>query len=161
LHFYRVAKMPDTFMSWFQVTTLHVWMVMARLRQEGPEGKRIIDELWNTLWEDVEHRMRVSGMEDQQIMEHSMKSMLENFLGTTLSLDEGLIKDDMVMSGALWRNFFNKECDATGLAAYVKYIRENTLSLDNQSSEYILGGIVRFNEFDKAGRPPEKQSTSL
>lgn len=37
--FIENLNMPDTFQTWFSITTLHIWMCLVRLRREGPEGK--------------------------------------------------------------------------------------------------------------------------
>lgn len=37
--FIDVLKLPDTFQTWFSVTTLHAWLCLVRLRREGQEGR--------------------------------------------------------------------------------------------------------------------------
>lgn len=32
-------NLPDTFQTWFSLTTLHSWMCLVRLRREGQEGR--------------------------------------------------------------------------------------------------------------------------
>lgn len=54
--------MPDTFHSWFVVRALHVWMLMARLMQEGEEGRLIRNALVEAMWEDVDLKSRQLGV---------------------------------------------------------------------------------------------------
>ncbi len=37
--FIEKMKLPDTFQTWFSVTTLHIWLCLVRLRREGQEGR--------------------------------------------------------------------------------------------------------------------------
>ncbi|BHF64885.1 Ubiquinol-cytochrome-c reductase complex assembly factor 1 [Sparganum proliferum] len=39
LEFVAKLSLPDTFQSWFSLTTLHIWMCLVRLRREGQEGR--------------------------------------------------------------------------------------------------------------------------
>ncbi|KAL7065183.1 hypothetical protein AAHC03_05114 [Spirometra sp. Aus1] len=39
LEFVTKLGLPDTFQSWFSLTTLHIWMCLVRLRREGQEGR--------------------------------------------------------------------------------------------------------------------------
>lgn len=37
--FVENLDLPDTFQTWFSLTTLHIWMCLVRLRREGQEGR--------------------------------------------------------------------------------------------------------------------------
>ena len=54
--------MPDTFLSWFLVMELHVWMVSVRLMADVNHGKRMRDELLNMMWEDHDKRIKKLGV---------------------------------------------------------------------------------------------------
>lgn len=59
--------MPDTLQSWFIVTHLHLWMVLVRLKREGPDGDYLLRQVVETFWFDVKNRMEAMGvsMSDQ------------------------------------------------------------------------------------------------
>lgn len=57
-----MCRLPDTFMSWFFLTHLHVWMAMVRLQAAGDDGVVLSKELYEVFWEDVEHRIRLTGV---------------------------------------------------------------------------------------------------
>ena len=59
---YRVCGLPDTFQSWFLVTQLHVWMCLVRFKSEGRDGAALYKRLVTLFWNDVEHRMKLSGV---------------------------------------------------------------------------------------------------
>lgn len=39
--FIEELALPDTFQTWFSVTTLHMWLCLVRLRKEGVEGQLV------------------------------------------------------------------------------------------------------------------------
>jgi cytochrome b pre-mRNA-processing protein 3 len=58
-----VCSLPDTFMSWFVLTHLHVWLAMVRLQiPDSPDAQLVCKELYDVFWEDVEHRIRMTGV---------------------------------------------------------------------------------------------------
>lgn len=116
---YIACNLPDNFQSWFSVTQLHVWMLMVRLRADS-NGKMLIQELVNRLFEDAEARIRehdvrndqvkVMGMTydtfqitQQRMINNYIQDFLAQFHGGVVSYDEGMCKDDPVLAAALWR----------------------------------------------------------
>ncbi|XP_011238007.1 ubiquinol-cytochrome c reductase complex assembly factor 1 isoform X1 [Mus musculus] len=61
--FFLRCQMPDTFNSWFLITLLHVWMCLVRMKQEGRTGKYMCRIIVHFMWEDVEQRGRVMGVQ--------------------------------------------------------------------------------------------------
>ncbi|CAG8758132.1 957_t:CDS:2, partial [Dentiscutata heterogama] len=55
--FIDTCGLPDSFQTWFQITLLHVWMLMVRFRPEN-DGKVYMQQLVNHLFDDAEWRMR-------------------------------------------------------------------------------------------------------
>lgn len=54
-----------------------------------------------------------------------IKVLSEEFQAALLGYDEGLLSDDIVLAGALWRRFFSKECNDPELVELlVKYVRK-------------------------------------
>ncbi len=54
--------MEDTFHSWFMVRGLHVWMLMARLMNEGENGRLVRNGLVEAMWEDVDFKSKHLGV---------------------------------------------------------------------------------------------------
>ncbi|KAB0347768.1 hypothetical protein FD754_012625 [Muntiacus muntjak] len=61
--FFLRCQMPDTFNSWFLITLLHVWMCLVRMKQEGRSGKYMCRIIVHFMWEDVEQRGRIMGIQ--------------------------------------------------------------------------------------------------
>ncbi|KAL6046829.1 hypothetical protein STEG23_005102, partial [Scotinomys teguina] len=122
--FFLRCQMPDTFNSWFLITLLHVWMCLVRMKQEGRTGKYMCRIIVNFMWEDVEQRGRVMGV-NSYILKKNMAFMTNNFYAAILGYDEGILSDDRGLAAALWRTFFNQKCeDPRQLELLVEYVRK-------------------------------------
>ncbi|XP_012866563.1 PREDICTED: ubiquinol-cytochrome-c reductase complex assembly factor 1 isoform X4 [Dipodomys ordii] len=110
--FFLRCQMPDTFNSWFLITLLHVWMCLVRMKQEGRSGKYMCRIIVHFMWEDVEQRGRIMG---------------------------GILSDDHGLAAALWRTFFNQQCeDPRQLELLVEYVRKQMQYLDSIDGEDLL-----------------------
>ncbi|CAG8640158.1 24348_t:CDS:2, partial [Racocetra persica] len=128
--FIDTCGLPDSFQTWFQITLLHVWMLMVRFRPEN-DGKVYMQQLVNHLFDDAEWRMReIHGITSGSLISHYMKDYLSQFHGAVMAYDEGLCKDDPVLATALWRNVLVTEGSAHNMACLVKYVRQELQALD-------------------------------
>ncbi|XP_074867471.1 ubiquinol-cytochrome c reductase complex assembly factor 1 [Carettochelys insculpta] len=136
--FFDRCNMPDTLNSWFLVAQLHVWMCLVRMKQEGRAGKYMCRYIVHSMWEDVEQRGKVMGI-DSVTLKESLRSMTENFYAAIFGYDEGILSDDHVLAAALWRNLFNKHCeDPRQLELLVEYVRKQMQYLDTMNGEDLL-----------------------
>uniref|UniRef100_A0A8C7B7F7 Ubiquinol-cytochrome c reductase complex assembly factor 1 n=1 Tax=Neovison vison TaxID=452646 RepID=A0A8C7B7F7_NEOVI len=132
------CQMPDTFNSWFLITLLHVWMCLVRMKQEGRSGKYMCRIIVHFMWEDVEQRGRVMGV-NSYILKKNMILMTNNFYAAILGYDEGILSDDHGLAAALWRTFFNQKCeDPRQLELLVEYVRKQMQYLDSMNGEDLL-----------------------
>ncbi|XP_049506869.1 ubiquinol-cytochrome-c reductase complex assembly factor 1 isoform X2 [Panthera uncia] len=136
--FFLRCQMPDTFNSWFLITLLHVWMCLVRMKQEGRSGKYMCRIIVHFMWEDVEQRGRVMGV-NSYILKKNMILMTNNFYAAILGYDEGILSDDHGLAAALWRSFFNQKCeDPRQLELLVEYVRKQMQYLDSMNGEDLL-----------------------
>ncbi|XP_059561964.1 ubiquinol-cytochrome-c reductase complex assembly factor 1 isoform X4 [Myotis daubentonii] len=136
--FFLRCRMPDTFNSWFLITLLHVWMCLVRMKQEGRTGKYMCRIIVHFMWEDVEQRGRVMGV-NPYILKKNMMVMTNNFYAAILGYDEGILSDDHGLAAALWRTFFNQKCeDPRQLELLVEYVRKQIQYLDSMNGEDLL-----------------------
>ncbi len=91
--------MPDTFQSWFLVAHLHIWLLLVRLKREGPDGTFMIKQVVTTFWEDVEARMKELGVTSSVLISKNLREFLQQFYGFTLSYEEVGGNVDWMMSG--------------------------------------------------------------
>ncbi|XP_006007742.1 ubiquinol-cytochrome-c reductase complex assembly factor 1 [Latimeria chalumnae] len=146
--FFEKCCLPDTLNSWFLVAQLHVWMCLVRMKQEGRAGKFMCRYIVHSMWEDVEQRGKVMGIDSVSLKE-SMKFMTENFYAAIFGYDEGILSDDRVLAAALWRNLFNRQCeDPRKLELTVEYVRKQMQYLDSLNGEdLLLTGEVKWRPF--------------
>ncbi|KAH0509294.1 Ubiquinol-cytochrome-c reductase complex assembly factor 1, partial [Microtus ochrogaster] len=143
--FFLRCQMPDTFNSWFLITLLHVWMCLVRMKQEGRTGKYMCRIIVHFMWEDVEQRGRVMGV-NSYLLKKNMALMTNNFYAAILGYDEGILSDDRGLAAALWRTFFNQKCeDPRQLELLVEYVRKQMQYLDSMKGEdLLLTGEVKW-----------------
>ncbi|KAM8916068.1 ubiquinol-cytochrome c reductase complex assembly factor 1 [Spinachia spinachia] len=143
--FFDKCSLPDTLNSWFLVAQLHVWMCLVRMRQEGREGKYMCRYIVHSMWEDVEQRSKIMGINASHRKE-GLKSMTEMFYAALFGYDEGILSDDGVLAAALWRNLFNCECDdPRQLELMVGYVRKQMQYIDSlDGDDLILTGEVKW-----------------
>ncbi|CAL8383634.1 unnamed protein product [Boreogadus saida] len=143
--FFERCTLPDTLNSWFLIAQLHVWMCLVRMRQEGREGKYMCRYIVHSMWEDVEQRCKIMGI-DASHRKESLKSMTETFYAAIFGYDEGILSDDRVLAAALWRNLFNRECeDPRQLELMLEYVRKQMQYIDSLDAEdLLLTGEVKW-----------------
>ncbi|KAJ3414002.1 hypothetical protein HDV05_007209 [Chytridiales sp. JEL 0842] len=136
-------NLQDDFQTWFAVTVLHIWIYNVRLRSEGPAGKTIKQEVFNTLWLDVELRLHKSGVRTG--LGKIVSDLISSFYGQTLAYDEGLYEGDAVLASALWRNMCGaRDISATELKDMVAYVRNHLQNVDRLSSSEITESALNI-----------------
>ena len=69
-HTHTVCRLQDSMHSWFLVAQLHVWLLMVRLKREGPDGEFLIKKLMETFWQDAKLRSRELGVSSYYMYTH-------------------------------------------------------------------------------------------
>uniref|UniRef100_A0A8C8A7V7 Ubiquinol-cytochrome c reductase complex assembly factor 1 n=1 Tax=Otus sunia TaxID=257818 RepID=A0A8C8A7V7_9STRI len=120
------------------VNSCFVMMCLLRMKQEGRSGKYMCRYIVHCMWEDVEQRGKVMGI-NSVVLKEDLRTMVENFYAALFGYDEGILSDDHVLAAALWRNLFNKNCeDPRHLELLVEYVRKQVQHLDALSGEDLL-----------------------
>ncbi|KAJ6641167.1 Ubiquinol-cytochrome-c reductase complex assembly factor 1 [Pseudolycoriella hygida] len=128
-------NLPNTFNSWFLITELHVWMLMVRAMAEGSEkgqdGKFMRNCIVEAMWSDVNTRAKQLSPENVTEIRKQIEILSEQFQAALITYDEGIMFDDQILAGALWRRFFEMKCDNyEHLEIMVKYVRKQTKQLE-------------------------------
>ncbi|CAO1639204.1 unnamed protein product [Sympodiomycopsis kandeliae] len=106
--------LPPTYQSWFQVTNLHVMLLMIRYRDLPPNISGYYQqELINNFFIDAELRMRSRfSIRTSRLVKGYMKEIHSQQRGSQLAVDEALSmlgndgQGDSRLAQALWRNMF-------------------------------------------------------
>nr|CAD7454953.1 unnamed protein product [Timema tahoe] len=137
--FFKEFKLSDTFFSWFLVTELHVWMTLVRVMAEGKDGRFTRNVVVEAMWSDTATRAKKLGPVNPAGVKEQIHDLSQQFNAALLSYDEGLLGDDRVLAGAIWRRFFQREVDSPqGIERLVSYIRQQVKLLDALTREEVL-----------------------
>ncbi|KAF2456551.1 ubiquinol cytochrome-c reductase assembly protein Cbp3 [Lineolata rhizophorae] len=145
---YEQLHLPVNFNTWAQVTFLHQYLLLTRLRQLPPESSREWQQqLVNHIFHAAEDRMVQQHRIDSASVRNAYKrDLFYQWRGVIAAYDEGIIGSDAVLATALWRNLFGgrEDVDAVSLATVVAYVRRWVAYLDGAGDEDVLGGNVGF-----------------
>ncbi|XP_034102512.1 ubiquinol-cytochrome-c reductase complex assembly factor 1 [Drosophila albomicans] len=153
--FFRDFQLPNTFNSWFLVTELHVWLLLMRSMAEGSEtgedGRFLRNCIVEAMWGDVNTRAKKLGANNPSRTRQQIETLSEQFQAALIAYDEGIMSDDRVLACALWRRFFEMECDNYAqIERLVKYVRMQTVMLDSLTREqFIVKPKIAWHDLDK------------
>jgi len=149
--FMEAFDMPDTFFSWFLVTELHIWLLGARLMQEGEAGRMVRNSMVEALWTDCENRAKAIGDLATSLRSKYIAEISEQFQASLFVYDEGIVGSDIQLANALWRRFFlsMREVeegsedgqllpDPEKLELLVRYVRRTASYLDSKDATEII-----------------------
>lgn len=142
--FYANLGVPDSLDGRYDMVALHVFLLLRRLKHEGPAGARLAQCLFNVMFHDMDESLRELGAGDLGVGRR-VKAMARAFYGRIAAYEAGLAGDDGVLAAALARNLFGTaSARATQLAAFCAYLRREAKALAEQPFAEILAGQVRF-----------------
>jgi cytochrome b pre-mRNA-processing protein 3 len=144
--FYEDLGVPDTVEGRFEMVTLHVWLVLRRLKGGEDRNREVAQRLFDTTFSNFDAALRELGVGDL-IVGKKIRKLAENFYGRVGAYDSALKGGTGEMAKALARNVYASEHEEDGekLAAYVRGAIE---ILETQPQSQLAGGVA---EFPKAG----------
>jgi cytochrome b pre-mRNA-processing protein 3 len=86
---YRELGVPDTPEGRFEMIALHAALVLRRLRREGMAGQALGQQLFDTMFVDLDGSLRELGVSDLSLGRY-VKRLAGNFYARLAALDEGL-----------------------------------------------------------------------
>lgn len=158
--YYETLMLPQLFSQWFQITTLHYWILNVRMRaMPFKYGKTYQQRLVDRFFKDMELRMSEElKIHLNRIIEGYLKDYHTQLLGSVLSYDEGLMTDDITLAAALWRNVFSGDpnVDMRHVEALLGYVRLQLYVLNKMSDREFGFGKFRFVPPNQVVRPLTK-----
>ncbi|XP_076317676.1 ubiquinol-cytochrome c reductase complex assembly factor 1 isoform X2 [Tachypleus tridentatus] len=123
--FFSRYRFPDTFLSWFLVMELHVWMCLVRVMKEGDKGRFMRNKVVEAMWKDVDVRLSKLGESSTAKKKEGKQELQNHFQASLFSYDEGLLSDDKILAAAIWRILFCYSCTSPiFLEELVHYVRK-------------------------------------
>lgn len=101
---------------------------MAEGPEKGQEGMFLRNCLVEAMWLDVSKRARQLNEANPSAVRSQITILSEQFTAALINYDEALTDDDKVLAGALWRRFFEMNCDNyVHLETMVKFVRQQVM----------------------------------
>lgn len=154
--------LDSTFSTWSQVTYLHMYLLIVRLR--GLDDQTAYQNYQRYLLEHFSHaaedKMLIfHGMAARGIRNRYLKDLFLQWRGLMAAYDEGLVKGDAELAGAVWRNLFkgDEEVDWVKVAEVVAYIRRSVKLLGEKELSDINDSISKKGRLFETARKDVKQ----
>ncbi|PWN88607.1 hypothetical protein FA10DRAFT_268784 [Acaromyces ingoldii] len=136
---YGECGLPRTYQTWFQITNLHIHLLLVRFRMLVPAKKAnsYSQELINHFFIDAESRMRLRfGVQTSRLVKGYMRDMHTQQRGAVLGLDDALARSyvaeterqgtadaDAVLATAIWRNIWGAGGWGSGVAGVKRKLK--------------------------------------
>jgi cytochrome b pre-mRNA-processing protein 3 len=118
--FYTDFAAPDTMEGRFELYSLHVILLVRRLRDGGPEADETAQALVDTFTSGLDHGLREAGVGDLAVPRR-MRKLSAAFLGRAEALDAALGPSPETLEPLLGRTVFDGgQGRAPELAGYVR-----------------------------------------
>lgn len=170
---YGECRLPRTYQVWFQITTLHIHLLLTRFRalSTAKVANNYSQELINHFFIDAESRMRVRfGVQTSRLVKGYMKEMHTQQRGAILSLDEALARSalgtndreiladaDSVLATALWRNIWG----AGGWGEGVGGVKRKVKGVDRPDDKKSKSTSSSFESEEEEGAPDLAQDLGI
>ncbi len=119
--------LPPTFSTWAQVTMLHMYLLVVRFRCFDEARQQAYQApLVNHFFHEAEAKMEdLHALTSGALRQRYLKDLFVQWRGLILAYDEGIVKGDAVLAGAVWRNLFKADeaVDVRAVAAVVAWMR--------------------------------------
>lgn len=99
---------------------------MVRAMGERDHSELIRNGIVEAMWQDAVLRTKKLAATKRSTINQQIEEISGQFQYAIVAYDEGLMKDDKQLASAVWRRFFNADCDNyEHIELIVKYIRMN------------------------------------
>lgn len=141
--FYTAYGVEDSVDGRFELLTLHVYLLLRRLKGQSGEPKRLAQHILDAFFANLDASLREMGVGDLSVG-RKIRGMAEAFYGRMGAYERAMTGDEPAMlSEALARNVFGKVDPAAG-ARLAEYIRAAAAFLDAQPLARVLAGVAGY-----------------
>jgi cytochrome b pre-mRNA-processing protein 3 len=143
--FYTDLEVPDTLDGRFELVSLHVYLILRRLRSDHRRTGRLAQALFDEMFEDMDGSVRELGAGDLGVGPR-VKKMARNFYGRIKAYDAGLDGSRAELREALRRNLYgnlDRVAEET-LDALAGYMAQTNAALAETALETLMQGKVDF-----------------
>lgn len=143
--FFLDGGVPDTFDGRFEMMVMHLYLVHARLKDDGPNQRQLSQQVFDAFLDDMDAALREAAVGDQTVPKRIAK-MTRVFYGRTGAFDNVLEADidrlekSKRLAEVIARNLFPDEehfAGASVLAGYMLEERERLAQLQFGMSDPV------------------------
>ena len=145
--FYREGGVPDSLDGRFELVVLHSFLVMRRLKQEGPAGAELSQKLFDVLFRNLDENLREMGVGDMGVGKR-IKKMGQAFYGRVSAYEAGLEDGGSSLVEALGRNLLGTvESSSAQRETLARYVEASDRNLRSQDLSLLRAGRAAFATF--------------
>lgn len=157
------CALPASFQIWFQLTNLHIFLLLTRFRAlPANEARTYAQELMNHFFIDVESRMRERfGVQTARLVKGYMKDLHTQHRGSMIAYDEGLATNDVHLSGAVWRNVWGGGWGTIGgvkRKTSVDRVKRGEQVPPDAPAEVVLDPVLRAGDSPTGSAPLDDET---
>ena len=97
---YTSLAVPDTIDGRFDMTIIHVLLMIRWLRGQGSEGQKVSQNLLDFMFDDMDQNLREMGIGDLSVGKH-VKNMAKAFYGRSQIIEDGLNQGKLSLENCL------------------------------------------------------------
>ncbi|MDA0339069.1 MAG: ubiquinol-cytochrome C chaperone family protein [Proteobacteria bacterium] len=147
--FYAVALVPDTIDGRFDMITLHAFLLMHRLKDNGPEAAGVSQALFDEMFRDMDRSLREMGVGDMGVGKR-VRAMGKAFMGRIQAYDDAIKDSQGAFDAAIHRNLYRgSDSTEAGVAMIAGYVRDQMTVLADQPLDALVKGRVLFGDASK------------
>ena len=150
--FYEAMGVPDTVEGRFEMTSLHVWLILRTLKGDDRAVRNVAQKLFDAMFSSFDDALRELGVGDL-IVGKKIRKMAENFYGRVQAYDAAMETGagetgGDALAGALARNIYESS-DPAIAAGLADYVRAQASAINAQAQADIVRGDVSFIEVQR------------
>ncbi|MES2344202.1 MAG: ubiquinol-cytochrome C chaperone family protein [Pseudomonadota bacterium] len=137
---YEALGAPDTVEGRFEIYTLHVFLLLDRLRRQGPRASDTSQALFDTYVASLDDALREMGVGDLSVGK-KMRKLGEAFYGRVKSYETAFesLPDTSALNALLTRTVY-AEAESAALPRLADYVIAQRAALAAQPLEALLAG---------------------
>ena len=139
---YEAFSAPDTVEGRFEIYTLHVFLLLDRLKRQGPQAADTAQALFDTYVSSLDAALREMGVGDLSVGK-KMRKLGEAFYGRVKSYETAFdsLPDTVALNALLVRTVY-AEAESAAAPKLVDYVVAQRAALAEQPLDRLLTGDV-------------------
>lgn len=137
---------PDTVEGRFELYSLHIYLILERLKGQGPLAAETAQALFDTYVSALDHALRELGVGDMSVGKR-MRKLGEAFYGRVNSYEQALAAlPDMTSLEALLARTVYEGAETPRVPEMAAYVLRQREGLAGQAVERLCGGEVAWSK---------------